>query len=45
MYCKYPGRKLRGIAMKKAHAEDRSIIILSAVTLVLVTACWALCLL
>jgi hypothetical protein len=36
---------LRGIAMRKSHAEDRSIIILSAVTLLLVTACWAICLL
>ena len=30
--------------MKRAHAEDRSIILLGAVTLVVIAACWALCL-
>ena len=30
--------------MKRAHAEDRSIIYLGAVTLVLIATCWALCL-
>jgi len=37
--------KVRGEAMKTAHAQDRSIIALSALTLVLIAACWALCLL
>jgi hypothetical protein len=31
--------------MKRAHAQDRNIVLLSAVTLVLIAACWAICLL
>lgn len=30
--------------MKRAHAEDRSIIFLGAFTLVLIAACWVICL-
>ena len=30
--------------MKRAHAEDRSIIYLGAVTLVVIATCWVLCL-
>jgi len=34
----------KGNVMKRAHAEDRSIIYLGAVTLVVIATCWALCL-
>jgi hypothetical protein len=44
-YCEYREHARGGETMKKAHAEDRSIIALSALTLIILAACWAICLL